>query len=51
MGIFNIINKYNLSGVGIVKIESFYDESGKDLQELLDDLILIYYHDLVDLYG
>ena len=23
----------------------------KHLQELLDDLILIYYHDLVDLYG
>jgi hypothetical protein len=34
-----------------ISTRSFYDENGKDLQELLDDLILIYYHDLVDLYG
>ena len=28
-----------------MNIKSIYNENGKDLQELLDELILIYYYD------
>lgn len=32
-------------------IKNYFDESGKSLQELLDDLVLIYYYDIVENKG
>lgn len=31
-----------------MNIKTFYNENGKELQELLDELILIYYYDMVE---
>lgn len=31
-----------------MSIKTFYNENGKELQELLDELILIYYYDMVE---
>lgn len=30
---------------------NYFNESGKSLQELLDDLVLIYYYDIVENKG
>ena len=32
-------------------IKNYFNESGKSLQELLDDLVLIYYYDIVENKG